>query len=102
MAMISGLDDVVVAETVLSEVDGMAGRLVIRGHCLDDLVAHATYEGVLALLWEGFFPALPASAELARRLGAARGEVFAQLRAADPRLLQGPPFDVVRALIARI
>ena len=30
MVMSSGLDDVVVAETVLSEVDGNAGRLVIR------------------------------------------------------------------------
>jgi citrate synthase len=100
--MSSGLDDVVVAETVLSEVDGLAGRLVIRGHCLEDLVAHATYERVLGLLWEGFFPALPASEHLPRQLGAARCEVFGQLQAADARLLQGPLFDVVRALIARI
>ena len=47
-AMISGLDDVVVAETVLSDVDGQAGRLVIRGHSLDDLVDHASFECVLA------------------------------------------------------
>ena len=49
MAMISGLDDVVVAETVLSDVDGQAGRLVIRGHSLDDLVGRSTYEQVLAI-----------------------------------------------------
>ena len=58
--MISGLDDVVVAETVLSDVDGQAGRLVIRGHSLDELVGHASFECVLGLLWGGFFKELPA------------------------------------------
>jgi citrate synthase len=57
--MISGLDDVVVAETVLSDVDGQAGRLVIRGHSLDDLVDHASFESVVTLLWGGFFDDLP-------------------------------------------
>jgi citrate synthase len=100
--MISGLDDVVAAETVLSEVDGRAGRLVIRGHSLDELVAHATYEQVLGLLWEGFFPGLPAGADLPRHLGAARREVFELLASVDARLLQAPLFDTVRALIARM
>lgn len=98
----SGLDDVVVAETVLSDVDGMAGRLVIRGQTLDELVATCTYERVLALLWEGFFAPQPDYAALPGQLGAARQEVFGHLQAADARLLQGPPFDAVRTLVARI
>jgi citrate synthase len=102
MAMISGLDDVVVAETVLSDVDGQAGRLVIRGHSLDDLVGRSTYEQVLAMLWEGFFAELPKADELAAGLGEARRKVFEHLGAADKQLLQRPLFDVVRALIARI
>jgi citrate synthase len=101
-AMISGLDDVVVAETVLSDVDGQAGRLVIRGHSLDDLVGHATYEGVLRLLWEGFFDDLPKRDDLPRRLGTARQKVFEHLTAVDAKLLKKPLFDVVRALVARI
>ena len=36
--MKSGLDDVVAAETVLSDVDGKNGRLIVRGVSLDDLV----------------------------------------------------------------
>jgi citrate synthase len=36
----SGLDGLVVAETGLSDVDGESGRLVIRGHLVEDLVAH--------------------------------------------------------------
>jgi citrate synthase len=98
--MISGLEDVVAAETVLSDVDGQAGRLVIRGHSLDDLVNQATYPDVLKLLWAGFFPELPQ--DLPARLGHARREVFQQLQAADTNLLQQPVFDAVRALVARL
>ncbi|HEY8004021.1 MAG TPA: citrate/2-methylcitrate synthase, partial [Phenylobacterium sp.] len=50
-----GLEDVVAAATVLSEVDGQAGRLIIRGHSLDELAGRATYEEVVRLLWDGFF-----------------------------------------------
>ena len=32
-----GLDDVIAAETVLSHVDGAGGRLVVRGHELEDI-----------------------------------------------------------------
>jgi citrate synthase len=32
MTFHSGLEGVVAAETVLSEVDGEAGRLILRGH----------------------------------------------------------------------
>ena len=97
--MINGLDDVVVAETVLSDVDGQAGRLVIRGHSLDDLVVSATYERVIALLWTGFFERLP---EIGPLLGAAREEVFRHCRSVDERLLSRPLFDVVRALMANL
>jgi citrate synthase len=101
-AMIGGLDDVVVAETVLSDVDGQAGRLVIRGYSLDDLVGRVSYEDVLTLLWNGFFAELRESGDLRLRLGAARQHVFEHLKVADAQLLQQPLFDVVRALVARI
>jgi len=50
----SGLDGVIVADTVMSEVDGEEGRLVVRGHAVEELVATRGYEGVAALLWEGY------------------------------------------------
>ena len=101
-AMINGLDDVVVAETVLSDVDGQAGRLIIRGHLLEELVASATYERVVALLWQGFFDGLPEVDSLTGLLGEARREVFPHLQSIDTELLHQPLFDVVRALMARI
>ena len=38
-----GLDDVVAAETTLSHVDGEAGRLIVRGHDLEELAGHISY-----------------------------------------------------------
>ena len=59
--MAIGLDEVIAAETVLSEVDGNRGKLIIRGRSLDDLAARETYEGVMAMLFEQFLdePAPP-------------------------------------------
>lgn len=57
--MSSGLEDVIAAETVLSDVDGLAGRLVIRGRSLDDLVPQSRVEDGIELLWDGFFDELP-------------------------------------------
>ena len=70
--MSDGLEGVVAAETVLSEVDGAAGRLVIRGASLDELAGRARFEDVARLLFDGFFEDLPDAAELGRRLGADR------------------------------
>src|SRR5262249_158404 len=67
-----GLDDVVVAETVLSHVDGAGGRLIVRGHELED-VAGLSCEAVLALLWNGLPPQPPwAEEDVRTALGAAR------------------------------
>ena len=52
---LDGLEDVVAAETVLSEVDGEAGRLLIRGYELDELAGRWSFESVTRLLWDGFF-----------------------------------------------
>ena len=41
--MANGLDDVVAAETVLSDVDGLGGHLTIRGHALPELAGRWRY-----------------------------------------------------------
>jgi citrate synthase len=99
-AMSDGLENVVAADTVLSEVDGQAGRLIIRGRSLDELAGRTTYEQVTHLLWEGFFDNLPA--DLAPALAAARMEVFAEVSALDTGLLDRTPIEGMRALTARL
>jgi citrate synthase len=74
--MDSGLENVVAAETVLSDVDGQNGRLVIRGWPVQLLAASMAYEDAAHLLWQGFFDDLPDAQALGARLGAARVEAF--------------------------
>lgn len=102
LATRSGLDDVVAAETVLSDVDGAAGRLIIRGHSLDDLAGQTGFADVVALLFEGLYPDLPAGLVLRDRLGAARLAAFSHLARADADLLALGPVEALRALLARL
>ncbi|WP_293904857.1 citrate synthase/methylcitrate synthase [Phenylobacterium sp.] len=98
--MTDGLEGVVAAETVLSEVDGAAGVLIVRGRSLDELAGIARYEDVVALLFGGFYPDLPADIPVA--LGRARAEVFAEVQALDTGLMDRTPIEAMRALTARL
>src|SRR5690606_25623713 len=51
-----GLDGVVVDESRLSLVNGTEGKLIYGGYKIEDLAAHALYEEVVFLLWEGRLP----------------------------------------------
>ncbi|MCA6320873.1 MAG: citrate synthase/methylcitrate synthase, partial [Phenylobacterium sp.] len=74
--MEAGLESVVAAHTVLSDVDGEAGRLVLRVAALEDLAGVADFETVCARLWSDLGPDLPS--DLRADLGAARAEVWAE------------------------
>ena len=96
-----GLDDVVAAETVLSHVDGEAGRLIIRGHDLEDLAGQAGYEAVAALLWAGFAPEDREEAVRAA-LGAARVAAFAGVERLLPLADGLTPVEALRFLLASL
>ncbi|MCG2769815.1 MAG: citrate/2-methylcitrate synthase [Chloroflexota bacterium] len=51
-----GLAGVIVADSELSYIDGLAGILRYRGYNISDLAQHATYEEVVHLLWFGELP----------------------------------------------
>ncbi|MET3493656.1 citrate synthase/methylcitrate synthase [Variovorax boronicumulans] len=98
-----GLEGVVAARTVLSEVDGAAGRLVIRGHQLDEIAQRWRYEDVVGLLLQGFFDKVPDADALRGALGRARREAFERLQPTDDAVLRRmPPIEAVRALLARL
>ncbi|MDP1630736.1 MAG: citrate synthase/methylcitrate synthase [Caulobacter sp.] len=98
--MSDGLDGVVAAETVLSDVDGLAGHLVIRGYTLDDLAGRTRFEDIAHLLFDGFFEDMPT--DLAPALGRARAAVFAAMGPLDAGLLALTPVEAMRALTARL
>ena len=98
--MVSGLEDVVAAETILSDVDGIGGHLVIRGHPLDEIAGRMSYEAVVALLLDGFFDDLPTGDDLTGALGAARRDVFERTTALLPSLVGLSLYDRMRAGVA--
>ncbi len=48
---VPGLEGIVAAETRLSEVKGLEGKLTIAGFPVEELAANATHEEAIALLW---------------------------------------------------
>ena len=95
-----GLEGVVAAETVLSHVDGERGRLIFRGHDIEDLAGRTSQEAVAALLWDGFVEAVPAAG--AGALGAARGAAFEIARPLLPPARGLSPVEGLRLLLAAL
>ncbi len=100
--MAEGLEGVIAAHTILSDVDGSAGRLVIRGYSLDQLAGRTRIAAAAHLLLDGFFDDLPDVAGLEARLGQARVAVFARMTdtAGVPAGLNA--VEAMRALLARL
>jgi citrate synthase len=73
-----GLEGVVAAETVLSDVDGERGALLIRGVPLDRL-ARSGFEAAVALLWDGIVAEGLDAQQVRTLLGEARAAAFQDL-----------------------
>jgi citrate synthase len=100
--MAEGLEGVVAASTVLSDVDGVAGRLVIRGFELGQLAGRTRFAEAAHLLLDGFLDDLPDLDGLERMLGEARVEAFAHVEVPHSMPPGLNPVETVRALLARI
>jgi len=70
---VRGLETVVAADTMLSFVDGVNGKLYYRGYDIDELAGRVCYEEVVYLLW---FGDLPDKKQLAKF----RGELVSDMR----------------------
>ncbi len=78
-----GLKGVVSHATQLSEVDGQAGRLVIRGYDIHELAGKVSFEEAAYLLWDGDLPNRQQLDDIQQEMAAARH-------------LSGPIMDVLR------
>jgi citrate synthase len=97
-----GLDEVVAADTALSDVDGARGRLVLRGHPLEELAGSASFEATLGLLWEGRLPDAAAERRLRSALGAKRLEAHQELARLGSALKLEEPMAALRAAVATL
>jgi len=70
---VAGLEDVVAAETYLSDVDGEAGELTIAGFPVEELADRATFEEVVYLLWNDELPDSGQLRDFQKELAGRRG-----------------------------
>jgi citrate synthase len=97
-----GLENVVAAETVLSNVDGEAGVLILRGHYLQDIAERRSFEWLTGLLWQDFVDRPLSEAELRRDLGLARVRAFERFGDLLPGAGRLTPLAAVRLLLASV
>jgi len=95
-----GLEGIIVADTVLSDVDAAAGRLIVRGRPLDVVAGTWSAEDMAAHLWRGFLPLADDPAALAAALGAARQRAFHGLDRLMPAAAALEPVDGLRLLMS--
>ncbi len=98
----SGLEGVVVAATALSDVDGEAGRLVIRGYDVETLAVSQSFEAALHLLETGMLPDARQSERVRDELGEARVWAFEQLSRLGDALAMSDGTDALRTSLAHL
>ncbi len=92
----NGLDGIVVADTLLSDVDGERGRLVIAGRDVEALAFDTPFEALCARLWS------QPLAAVTRALGDARVAAFERLSRLGDALDSSDGMDALRASIAHL
>jgi citrate synthase len=96
-SMADGLENVIAAETILSHVDGEAGRLILRGRDLETLAGKVSFEDAVGVLWDGI---VPVPADLRDALGKGRIRAFARFAPMLPALAGLGAVETMRALLA--
>lgn len=101
--MASGLEGVVVAETILSRIDGMQGRLIVRGREVEDLAEGTPFEGMAAFLWRGLSGTGDVDEDgLRRAFARARSVAFDRVPELAPLWRDLPPVAALRLGLAAL
>jgi citrate synthase len=97
-----GLENVIAAESGLADIDGTAGTLRYRGYDIHDLADRASFEEVLALLWDGELPSTSALETLEHELAQRRvlpDSIIHLLKTLPRRTL---PMDALRTAVSAL
>lgn len=98
----AGLEGVVAAQSRISDVNGVEGRLIYYGYDIHDLAAHATFEEIVFLLWNGRLPARDELDEIKEQLNSEAG-----LPAEIKQLIKyipaaANPMDMLRTVVSAL
>ncbi|MDE3154680.1 MAG: citrate synthase [Acidobacteriota bacterium] len=97
----AGLEDVVATSSSICYIDGDRGVLAYAGYDIHELAAHASFEEVCFLLWNGRLPTRAELGDLASQLAAARPlpeGILRLMRALPP----ADPMDALRTLTSAL
>ncbi len=97
-----GLRDVIAVESTICQVDGDLGRLRYRGYDIGELAGRASFEEVIALLWDGDLPDGGALSTLRGQMASVRaipGEVAGAM-GGYPR--GGHPLEAIRTAVSHL
>lgn len=97
---VRGLDNVVVARSRLSAIDGIGGNLIYAGYHIHELAGRASFEEVVYLLWYGELPTAAELAAFQARLAAARGLSADELALVHSVPASGHGMDALRTLVS--
>ena len=98
----AGLEGIVAAQSRVSDVNGLEGRLIYGGYDIHDLAEYATFEEVIYLLWNGNLPTGSQLAALKEQLGqqASLPGGIHQLIASIPKGVS--PMDMLRTVVSAL
>ncbi len=97
-----GLENVAIAESTISSVNGEKGELIYRGEFVENLTQGHTYEDIVYLLWYGHLPLASEKADFVAKLVSKRtlSAELKQLIQALPK--QITPMAMLRTVISAI
>lgn len=98
--LIPGLEGVPIAESSISQVDGVGGHLYYRGYSIEDLTKDTPFEEIAALLYDGEMPDAARASELKQKFEAGRPLTPAQIEIARSLATQTHPMFALQAAVA--
>src|SRR4029453_2755165 len=98
----TGWENIFVAETNLSDVEGERGQLIVRGYFIEDLVGRVTFEDACVLLWTGQLPTSSEREKWRGGSGKARREAFDLLPVLGNALSMPDGMDALRAALGHV
>jgi len=98
-----GLEGVPIAESALSLVEGMAGRLTYRGYSIEDVTGpENTFEEIAALIYDGELPSKTRIAQVGKQMQADRALTPAQIEIARAAARITHPMFALQAAAATL
>jgi citrate synthase len=97
-----GLEGIVAAQSAISDVNGVEGRLIYAGYDIHDLALKSTFEEVIYLLWNLRLPAASQLATLRQQLSAQASLPGEIVKLLGDLPAKAAPMEVLRTVVSAL